>query len=239
MPALGALQETTGPTGYRLCMDNASVREFAGIHNMIRGTLRLMESALSKATPGDAKQMRVLSDFGLFAVAGTHFHHTVEDDYYWPAVERNGADPSLLEPLVAEHHMIDPLLDETERAFAALGNGPTDAQSIASLKDLAGRFKDDMLTHLAHEEPVFFPLLAQYMPDNQSERLAAELAKKSPRKGLSWLMGGVEYGMTGEQSAEFLATFPRPIQWIRPVLLRKYRKDCAILGVDPATPSHR
>ncbi len=235
---LGAFSASTGPARYRLAMDNASVREFTGIHNMIRGLLRLLESALSKATPGDAKQMKVLSDLGLFAVAGTHFHHTAEDDYYWPAVERNGADASLLEPLVAEHHMIDPLLDESERAFAALNNGSTDAESIASLKDLAGRFKDDMLTHLDHEEPVFFPLLAQYMPDDQSERLSAELAKKSPRKGLPWLMGGVEYGMTREQSAEFLATFPKPIQWIRPILLRKYRKDCGILGVDPATPSH-
>lgn len=63
---------------------------------------------MSKAKPGNAKQMKVLSDFGLFAVAGTHFHHMAEDDYYWPAIERNGADPSLLKPLVKEHHMIDP-----------------------------------------------------------------------------------------------------------------------------------
>jgi hypothetical protein len=65
------------------------------------------------------------------------------------------------------------------------------------------------------------------------------MAKKAPRKGLSWLMGGVEYAMTREQSNKFLATFPKPIQWIRPLLLRKYKKDCGILGVDPATPSHR
>ncbi len=219
-------------------MDNASVREFRGIHNMIRGLLRLLESAVSEARPGDSKQMKALSDFGLFAVAGSHFHHHAEDDYYWPAIKRNGADASLLEPLVAEHHLIDPLLDETERAFAALNNGNSDDQAIQSLKELAGRFNYDMRTHLDHEEPVFFPLLEQFMPDDESERLAAELAKKAPRKGLSWLMGGVEYGMTTEQSTEFMATFPKPIQWIRPILIRKYRKDCGVLGVDPATPSH-
>jgi len=74
------------------------------------------------------------------------------------------------------------------------------------------------------------------MPDDESERLAAELAKKSPRKGISWLMGGVEYGMTKEQPTEFLATFPKPILWLRPLFLRKYTKDCGILGGDPATP---
>jgi hypothetical protein len=90
-------------------MECAAVREFTGVHNMIRGLLRLMDSALSKANPDDSKQMKVLSDFGEFAVTGAHFHHTTEDDYFWPAVERNGADPSLLEPLIKEHHMIDPL----------------------------------------------------------------------------------------------------------------------------------
>ncbi len=220
-------------------MDNAAVREFKGVHNMIRGLLHLLEVAVSDAKPSDSKQMKTLADLGSFAVAGTHFHHTTEDDYYWPAVEKNGADPALLEPLVKEHHMIDPLLDETEKAFAALKSGPISGGSVEPLGELVGRFKDDMLRHLDNEEPIFFPLLAQYMPDDESERIAAVVAKKAPRKGLSWLMGGVEYGMTKEQATEFLATFPKPIQWLNPVLLRKYRKNCGILGIDPTTPSQR
>jgi hemerythrin-like domain-containing protein len=218
-------------------MECAAVREFTGIHNMIRGLIRLMESAMSEAKPKDTRQMKVLSDFGLFAVAGTHFHHSGEDDYYWPAVVRNGADASLLDPLVKEHHMIDPLLDETQRAFETLRRGPSDTQTIESLGALVSRFKGDMLAHLDNEEPIFFPLLNQYMPDDESERLAGELAKKAPRKGISWLMGGVEYGMTKEESAEFLATFPKPIQWLRPSLLRRYKRNCGVLGVDPALPS--
>ena len=225
------------PWDYVALMECAAVREFTGIHNMIRGLVRLMESAVSKAKPTDVKQMRVLADFGLFAVAGTHFHHSGEDDYYWPAVIRNGADASLLDPLVKEHLGIDPLLDETQRAFEALKHGGSDAQAIERLRVLVGRFKDDMLAHLDHEEPIFFPLLNQYMPDDESERLGTQLAKKAPRKGISWLIGGVEYGMTKEQSTEFMATFPKPIQWMRPSLLRKYKKNCAVLGVDPALPS--
>ena len=218
-------------------MECAAVREFTGVHNMIRGLLRLMDSALLKATPDDSKQMKVLSDFGKFAVAGAHFHHTSEDNYYWPAIERNGADRMLLEPLIQEHHMIDPLLDEMKRAFEVLEVGPTDTQPIESLRVLVGRFSDGMLSHLDHEEPIFFPLLTQYMPDDENARLSAELAKKAPRKGVTWLMGGVQYGMTREQSSEFLATFPKPIQWMRPVFLRKYKRDCGVLGVDPAIPS--
>ena len=194
---------------------------------------------MSDAESGDAKQMKALADLGLFVVAGTHFHHTTEDDYYWPAVEKNGADPALLEPLVKEHHMIEPLLDETQKAFATLNNGPTSSGSVEPLVELVVRFKGEMVSHLDDEEPIFFPLLAQYMPDDESERIAAVLAKKAPRKGISWLMGGVEYGMTKEQAAEFLATFPKPIQWLHPLLLNKYRKNCRILGIEPSTPSQR
>src|ERR1700690_4218372 len=66
---------------YVSSMDCAAVREFKGVHNMIRGLTRLMESAVAKANPKDARQMRVLADFGTFAVTGTHFHHSGEDDY--------------------------------------------------------------------------------------------------------------------------------------------------------------
>jgi hypothetical protein len=45
--------------------------------------------------------------------------------------------------------------------------------------------------------------------------------------------------MTKAQSTEFIATFPKPIQWMRPLLLRKYKNGCGVLGVDPATPSQR
>jgi len=138
-------------------MPCAAVREFTATHNLIRGLMRLLESAVSAATPGDAKQMRTLSDFGLFAVAGTHFHRSTEDDYFWPAGVRNGAAAALLEPLVAKHHRLDPLLDETQRAFASLGNGWSDEGTIASLGELVGRFKCVLLTHLDHEEPMFFP----------------------------------------------------------------------------------
>src|SRR3974377_323718 len=148
-------------------MECAAVEEFSGIHNMIRGLLRLMDAALSKVEPGNAKQTRVLRSFGLFSVAGSHFHHRAEDDYVWPAIEKNGADRSLPEPLKTEHRAIDPLLDEVERAFDALEDGPIDQQGIASLSALFGRFRGDMLTHLDHEEPVFFPLLEKFMPDDQ------------------------------------------------------------------------
>ena len=52
--------------------------------------------------------------------------------------------------------MIDPLLDETEKAFAALNAGPLGSGSVESLRNQVSRFKGDMLKHLDNEEPIFF-----------------------------------------------------------------------------------
>ena len=48
---------------------------------------------------------------------------------------------------------------------------------------------------------MFFPLLTAHLSDPEAERLAAEVAKVAPRKGISWLMGGVEYAMTKDEAS--------------------------------------
>jgi hemerythrin-like domain-containing protein len=220
-------------------MTNAAVREYTGIHSMIRGLARLVETALGAVDPGNGAQMKLLSGLGLFAVEGTHLHHRSEDAFFWPGIVSNGADPAALDALVAEHAALDPILEANEKGFRAIGRGPSDAQQIAALSGTFAGFKDHLLTHLDHEEPIFFPLLNEFMPDEQTHRLGALVAKEAPRSGLSWLMGAVKYAMDEDEASEFLRAFPKPILWMRPVLVKRYRKNCATLGVDPAVPSLR
>lgn len=217
-------------------MDNAAVRDFTGIHNMIRGLVALTSESLKAADPADPAQLRVLAGLGEFAVIGTLFHHGTEDDYFWPAIIANGADPTALDSLVEEHREIDPLIDEMRRAFGTPARGTSGPDRLASFNEAFGPFSEHLLTHLDHEEPIFFPLLTEFMPDEQCHQLTTAIAKKAPKQGISWLMGGVEYGMTSAQAAEFLAAFPKPVLWMRPLMLRRYHKKCAVLGVDPATP---
>jgi hemerythrin-like domain-containing protein len=217
-------------------MENAAVRDFTGVHNMIRGLVALTGSSLDTVSASNPAQLKVLADLGQFAVIGTLFHHSTEDDYFWPAIVTNGADPAALNSLVQEHDEIDPLIDDMRRAFGGSTTGTDGAATLESFRAAFGPFRDHLLTHLNNEEPVFFPLLTQFMPDEQCHRLTKEIAKKAPRQGLPWLMGGVEYGMTKAEAAEFLASFPKPVLWLRPLMLRKYRKSCDVLGVDPATP---
>ena len=86
---------------------------------MIRGLAALVDASLETVDPTNQAQLKVLADLGQFAVIGTLFHHSTEDDYFWPAIITNGADPAALDSLVREHHEIDPLIEAMKLAFSA------------------------------------------------------------------------------------------------------------------------
>jgi hypothetical protein len=168
-----------------------------------------------------------------FAVEGTRFHHSLEDNDYWPALIANGADESRLEPLMVEHHELDPILDRLDSQAEALAAKPTDELALSSSKELFVNFAEHLLVHLDHEEPIFFPLLAQHLSDREAHTLAVKAGKSAPRTGFWWIMAGATYAMRPQESGEFLRALPKPVVWLRPMLLRRYRKECAILGIDP------
>ncbi|MGH9008150.1 MAG: hemerythrin domain-containing protein, partial [Acidimicrobiales bacterium] len=169
-----------------------------------------------------------------FGGAGLRFHHHVEDTEYFPAILEKGGDPAQIGPLQTEHHEIDALLDRMDAVAVRLQAGGPDDGAVAEATQLASTFADHVRKHLDAEEPVFFPLLQEHIPDAEAHKIAARVAKNAPRKGISWLFGGVKFAMTPAEGNNFLSSFPKPILWMRPMLLRAYRRNCATLGVPEA-----
>jgi hypothetical protein len=95
------------------------------------------------------------------------------------------------------------------------------------------KFGDLVREHLDEEEPIMFPMLEQYISDTEAHGIASRVAKSAPKKGISWIMGGATYAMTPAETENFISAFPKPIIWIRPLLLRTYRRNCATLGLEP------
>ena len=212
---------------------SSAVREFSGTHRTIRGLIHIFRLAVTAAQPGDEKRTRAVAKALAVAVEGTRFHHSLEDNDYWPALIANGADRALIEPLMVEHHELDPILDGLDKQAQALAAKPTDEQALSSSKALYVNFAEHLLTHIDHEEPIFFPLLAQYLSDREAHTLSVKAGKSAPRTGFSLIMAGATYAMRPREAEEFLGALPKPVVWLRPMLLRRYRKDCAILGIDP------
>jgi hemerythrin-like domain-containing protein len=214
------------PTG----QPNAAVQEFTAVHRMIRGLLTKLEDVLSHERD-DAGWRKTLGSMIGFGTNGLRFHHHVEDTEYFPAILNKGGDPGLISPLQNEHHEIDELLNQMDVTAGALQTSESNAGNVESARSLVNKFAGHVRDHLDAEEPVFFPLLEQYIANDEAHVIAKRVAKAAPRKGISWLMGATEYAMTPEQSKNFLSTFPKPLQWARPMMLRSYRKNCATLGV--------
>ena len=213
---------------------SSAVREFSGTHRTIRGLFHIFGPAVAAAQRGDNKRTLAVANAIAFAVEGTRFHHSLEDSDYWPALIANGADESELQPLMVEHHELDPILDNLDAHAEALRKNPADEGALSSSKALFAELADHLLHHLDHEEPIFFPLLAEYLSDAEAHRLAVKAGKSAPREGFSWIMAGTTYAMRPREADEFLQALPKPLLWLRPLFLRRYRKDCKVLGIDPA-----
>ena len=212
---------------------SSAVREFSGIHRTIRGLTLLLLPAVLRSRSDDRKRTRAVAEVIGFTVAGLRFHHSLEDDDYWPAIVANGADQASLEPLIVEHHQLIPILDGLAAQTQALVKDPGDRLALSSCQTLFQELADHLVVHLDHEEPIFFPLLAQHLPDAQAHALALKAAKSAPRKGFSWIMAGATYAMRPREADEFLRSLPKPLVWSRPLLLRSYRRNCRALGIDP------
>src|SRR6516165_148895 len=76
---------------------SSAVREFSGTHRTIRGLIRIFQPAVDASQPGDEKRNKAVAKALAFAVEGTRFHHSLEDNDYWPALIANGAERSRLE----------------------------------------------------------------------------------------------------------------------------------------------
>jgi hemerythrin-like domain-containing protein len=211
---------------------NSAVLDFAGVHRMIRGYITKIDAAL-KNPRNEAAWAKTLAGLVSFGVAGLRFHHHVEDDEYWPALIAKGADANLLEPLTGSHRDLDVVLNQVESVARRLTASPTDTTAMAAVADLMAQFRDHVRQHLDEEEPIIFPLLEQYISDTEAHAMAARAARNAPKKGISWIIGGVTYAMTPPEAENFLSAFPKPIIWLRPLLLRTYRRNCATLGIDP------
>jgi hemerythrin-like domain-containing protein len=211
---------------------NAAVLDFSGVHRMIRGFIAKIDTALENPS-SDASWGKTLAGLVLFGVAGLRFHHHVEDDEYWPAVVKKGADAHLLEPLQAQHKELDSLLDRLEAQAKRLAGAPADASALAGVTALIVQFGDHVRAHLDQEEPIMFPMLEQYISDPEAHAIATRVARSAPKKGISWIMGGATYAMTPAETTNFLSAFPKPIIWMRPLLLRTYRRNCATLRLEP------
>jgi len=137
-------------------------------------------------------------------------HHQAEDAGVWPVLRTRLAgrvdDLAVLDEMVAEHSLIDPLVATVDQAL--------DDEQL-SLGDVIGELASTLGGHLDHEERDALPLIGATLTAAEWEGLMASL---QPAPDLSELVPRLVDGLPADDAADVLAMFP-------PALAQRYRGE--------------
>jgi len=136
-------------------------------------------------------------------------HHEAEDAGVWPVLRARltgHAALSVLDEMVAEHSLIDPLLAAVDQAF--------DDERL-SLGDVIGELASTLGGHLDHEERDVLPLIGATL--THAEWLGV-MGSLEPAPDLGELVPWLVDGLPTSDAADVLAMFP-------PALTERYHAE--------------
>jgi hemerythrin-like domain-containing protein len=156
---------------------------FLTAHHGFRRDIRQFAGALGRVQAGVMSRVDALRDEWKSYRATLHGHHQVEDTAIFPGIrEQHPELAPVIDGLVADHHKIDPLLEEGDRAFEEL------ATQVRPAVRVVGTLGGLLLSHLATEEEHIVPFLrdARAFPAPATE---AELEMYA--QGFAWSSYGI------------------------------------------------
>lgn len=151
-------------------------------HHAFRRDLTRFIRALVGVGKREPEHLEALREQWKFFRGALHGHHESEDTRVFPNLKQE--QPSLvplIDKLTADHHLIDPLLERGDRAFADLPKTDAAASVLSELKGLLDE-------HLAQEEAEIVPFLrgAKGFPPPGSDAEAEMYAQ-----GFAWASNGI------------------------------------------------
>jgi hemerythrin-like domain-containing protein len=186
---------TTNPQARRLL-------ETRLVHTLHRNVSTLLAEAAARRE-AEAGALVEIRDF---LVGQLRSHHESEDRLLWPML--TAKVPGLSDPfagLTGEHEKLDAVLD-------ALAAAPADEQpERTALIGAAAALRDQVHTHLEHEEGVLFPALL-HVTEQEWEDFAAQVIAETPNDHPHLLVGFLEQAGTPQEADVILAAIPAPVR---------------------------
>ncbi len=159
----------TDQSGYLLM--HAAIRvELARLAEFAEGL------AAGRRRPGP-RQLAALRDHVAEVIDMIHHHHVGEDEFLWPMLREATGPSAELDALSGDHGELDPLMDLIRSALDGLVAGEPAA---ARLADAAVRLRDLMAEHLAEEEAVVVPIVAERITPARHAAMERAMRKALP-----------------------------------------------------------
>lgn len=182
-------------------------------HHGFRRDLGRFEVALEKVSRGDASRVQALRDEWTSFRNTLHGHHESEDTRLFPFLrDAHAALAPVIERLSADHRRIDPLLEQGDRAFAALPETSGARSVVLGLSALLDE-------HLQTEEASVIPHLRETKafppPATDAE---AELYSQ----GFAW----ASHGVAKDVLEKVYAMLPDNLRSRLPAALEAFEDRC-------------
>jgi hemerythrin-like domain-containing protein len=214
--------------------------ELIAVHAIMRRGSALSSAAFARLARSEPVDVKVLTGLARWFIDFVHHHHASEDELFWPVLRKLFPDAVAdLDQLTAQHVALDAELHALAAAVDSLA--AADVESERAPVTIAGRaaawgapsadtVHDILLRHLDAEEPVLAGLFPQ-VPDGEIVSLRRAIIDGAPRSGPYYVFGLLEDPDRPAGYRALVGDFPRPVRWLRPVLLGQYRSRKSALGV--------
>ena len=204
------------------------------VHAAFRRDLARFDAALAAFPAGSRRRADELGRAWDFYEDELHHHHTFEEEYFWPALEKTDADLSSLAHLDQEHEDMRRALDQATAAMKQLRADPG-AEQAATARAAVAHLGEVLVGHLAHEEADLEPISAAYQ-DAPSMKAALTQVKKAHMRQMGNFIEWLQDGAAANEKAALRREMPAPV-----ILLfsavggRRYRREIAPVWSAPAS----
>lgn len=197
------------------------------IHAAVRRDIARFIDALEAFPVGSRPRAEQLDHAWRFLDAQLEHHHRGEEEIFWPALRKLGADEALVGDLNGEHDRMAQAMTLTRDAMAELAAEPSQTH-VDKARAAFSTLTDSIETHFAHEERDLEPVMVELADTPEIKQASVEIRKTqslpSAAVYLAWLLDGA----SPDERAYLNSALPRPVVAILPrVLGRSYSRVAA------------
>lgn len=210
---------TTTPTTAPTTPDLTNYRT---VHHCLRRAAHRLAAAGHQLDPQDHRRVHAFATYWEGYAGEILCHHTIEDDYFFPALaERVAVGAEALVAIDGDHEHLDVLMaDITAQVRRVVGGGGT--RTLCRLLD---ELADHLDTHLAVEDADLLPLFERHFTAEEYEELDTRAVKSlGIGKQAAFTIPFIAEGAPPGRWAAMLATAPLPLRILYRLTWRRHAR---------------